>query len=85
MIERVADFGHLRQRNKWRRAVDHQRVAIARRLTPWYVDQPIVIPMDFSLPDDKLWQWIEDKASNLPGFRPVEEWRAGIAERMRRR
>ncbi len=53
--------------------------------TPWYVDQPIVIPTDFSLPDDELWQWIENKASKLSGFQPVEEWRATIAERMRRR
>ena len=50
--------------------------------TPWYVDQPMVIPMDISLPDDALWAWIETEARKLPGFKPVAEWREEIARRM---
>ena len=53
--------------------------------TPWYVDQPMVIPMDMSLPDDELWAWIEDTARKLPGFKPVEEWREEITRRMAKR
>ena len=27
--------------------------------TPWYVKQPLRIPMDMRLPDDELWAWAE--------------------------
>ena len=50
--------------------------------TPWYVDQPMIIPMDMSQPDDKLWAWIEETARKLPGFRPVEEWQEQMRQRM---
>lgn len=50
--------------------------------TPWYVTQPLRIPMDMSLPDEALWQWAEDNARKLPGFRPVEEWRADLEKRL---
>jgi len=50
--------------------------------TPWYVDQPMVIPMDISLPDDRLWAWMEETVRTLPGFKPVEEWREEISARM---
>jgi catechol-2,3-dioxygenase len=52
--------------------------------TPWYVDQPLRIPMDMSLPDADLWKWAEDGARRLPGFKPVAEWEAEVARRMGR-
>jgi catechol 2,3-dioxygenase-like lactoylglutathione lyase family enzyme len=51
--------------------------------TPWYVEQPLRIPMDLSLPDAELWKWAEDTARRLQGYRPVEEWRADLAARIR--
>ena len=51
--------------------------------TPWYVTQPLRIAMDMSLPDEALWKWAEDHARKLPGFRPVEEWRADLEKRLR--
>jgi len=51
--------------------------------TPWYVDQPLRIPLDMSLPDAAMWAQVEAQARKLPGFKPVEEWRAAIARRMR--
>ena len=50
--------------------------------TPWYVHQPLRIPMDMNLSDAALWARVEAEARRLPGFRPVEEWRAAIARRM---
>ena len=50
--------------------------------TPWYVAQPLRIPMDMSLPDAELWDWAEGEARKLPGFKPVEEWRSDIKGRM---
>lgn len=52
--------------------------------TPWYVDQPMRVPMDMSLADDALWQWAEKTARRLPGYKPVEEWRAQLANRISR-
>lgn len=51
--------------------------------TPWYVQQPLVVPVDLSLDDDAVLQQVEAHARALPGFEPVEQWRARIAERMR--
>ena len=50
--------------------------------TPWYVEQPLRIPMDMKLSDAQLWSWAEAEARKIPGFRPVEEWRAEMARRM---
>jgi hypothetical protein len=44
--------------------------------TPWYVEQPVRVPLDLSLPDAELWAWVERDARGRPGFKPVEEWRA---------
>ena len=52
--------------------------------TPWYVDQPMRIPMDMSMPDADLWKWAEDGARRLPGFKPAAEWKAEVAARMGR-
>lgn len=51
--------------------------------TPWYVDQPMRIPMDMSLADEALWQWAEKTARTLPGYKPVEQWRADLANKIR--
>ena len=50
--------------------------------TPWYVRQPLRIPMDLSLPDAALWAWAEAEARRQPDFQGVEEWRAQIARRI---
>jgi catechol-2,3-dioxygenase len=50
--------------------------------TPWYVQQPLRIPMDMNLSDDELWKWAEAEARKQPGFKPVAEWRAEMARRM---
>src|SRR4051812_44882467 len=50
--------------------------------TPWYVKQPLRIPMDMRLSDDELWKWAETEAKKQPGFERVEDWRAEMARRM---
>jgi len=50
--------------------------------TPWYVRQPLRIPMDLALPDAELWAWAEAEARKQPDFQPVEEWRARMARRI---
>jgi len=46
--------------------------------TPWYVQQPLRIPMDMKLADAELWDWAEREARKQPGFKPVEEWRSEL-------
>lgn len=46
--------------------------------TPWYVQQPLRIPMDMKLSDAEIWGWAEREARKSPGFRPVEEWRTTL-------
>lgn len=50
--------------------------------TPWYVSQPLRIPMDMSLSDAQLWAWAEGEARKLPGFKPVGQWQDEMARRM---
>src|SRR5439155_12731394 len=50
--------------------------------TPWYVQQPLRIPMDMSLSDKELWSWAESNARGLPGYQPVEHWSADLAKRL---
>ena len=51
--------------------------------TPWYVPQPLRVPLDMGLADNELWAWAEREARKQPGFRPVEDWRAEMARRMK--
>jgi catechol 2,3-dioxygenase-like lactoylglutathione lyase family enzyme len=50
--------------------------------TPWYVTQPLRVPLDLSLDDDALMRHVEAYARTLPGFRPRAQWRAEMAQRM---
>jgi len=51
--------------------------------TPWYVRQPLRVPLDMGLADNELWAWAEREARKQPGFKPVEDWRAEMARRMK--
>ena len=51
--------------------------------TPWYVKQPLRVPMDMEMSDSELWAWAEREAKKMPGFRPVEEWRSEISKRIK--
>lgn len=50
--------------------------------TPWYVDQPMRVPVDFDLSDEALMASVERHARALPGFRPRDQWVAEMAKRM---
>lgn len=52
--------------------------------TPWYVEQPVRVPLDMKLPEAEIWAWAERDARSRPGFKPVEEWRAGLAQKLNR-
>lgn len=49
---------------------------------PWYVSQPLRLPVDLGPDDDTLMTRLEAHARSLPGFRPRAEWRAEMARRM---
>ena len=49
---------------------------------PWYVDQPMRVPVDLDADETALMQWLEAHARSLPGFRPRSEWRAEMARKM---
>ena len=50
--------------------------------TPWYVQQPLRVPMDMQLSDAQIWAWAEAEARKLPGFKQVEQWREEVAHTM---
>lgn len=50
--------------------------------TPWYVEQPLRLPMDLERSDEEVWRWAEETARRQPGFRPAETWRSEMARRM---
>lgn len=52
--------------------------------TPWYVEQPVRVPIDMSLSDAEIWAWAERDAHSRAGFMPVEEWRAGLRAKLAR-
>jgi catechol 2,3-dioxygenase len=52
--------------------------------TPWYVEQPVRVPMDMKLPHAELWAWAERDARQRPGFKPVDEWRSALRKKLQR-
>ena len=51
--------------------------------TPWYCHQPVRMPMDMTLSDEALWRAVEAEVRKQPDFKPVEEWRAEVASKMK--
>jgi catechol-2,3-dioxygenase len=49
---------------------------------PWYVSQPLRVPVDLLLPDAQIMAQAEAHARSLPGFKPHAQWRAEMARRM---
>lgn len=49
---------------------------------PWYVTQPLRVPVDFNLDDPALLAYVEAHARSLPGFQPRAQWRKAMAQRM---
>jgi len=47
--------------------------------TPWHVAQPCRFPIDFALDDERLRAETERRIRDLPGFRPVEDWKKAHA------
>lgn len=43
--------------------------------TPWHVDQPCRFAIDLQLNDKDLYAFTERQVEQLPGFKPVGEWR----------
>lgn len=49
---------------------------------PWYVSQPMRVPVDLDQSDEALMQMLERHARDLPGFMPRTQWREQMARRM---
>jgi catechol-2,3-dioxygenase len=49
---------------------------------PWYVSQPLRVPVDLAHDDETIMANAEAHARSLPGFKPRSEWRAEMARRM---
>jgi catechol 2,3-dioxygenase len=50
--------------------------------SPWYVEQPMLQPLDLSQSDDEILEATRAAISTSPKFRPVEEWRADFARKL---
>ncbi len=50
--------------------------------TPWYVHQPMRIPVDMSMNDAEMWAFVEGHARSLPGFKPLSEWHAEMDRKL---
>ena len=50
--------------------------------TPWYVPQPLGFKIDLDKPEDELYRETEAHCRELPGFKPMEEWRAEISRKI---
>jgi catechol 2,3-dioxygenase len=51
--------------------------------TPWYVPQPHGVPIDLTLPSERILAEAEQHCRETPGFMPVEAWRAEVQSRLK--
>jgi catechol-2,3-dioxygenase len=48
----------------------------------WYMDQPFLIPLDFSKTDEEIYEQTRALCEKSPGFEPYGRWRERVAKRM---
>jgi catechol 2,3-dioxygenase len=51
--------------------------------TPWYVSQPLRVPLDLDASDDAIWRRVEELCRRSPGYMPREDWEAAMRSRMK--
>jgi len=49
---------------------------------PWYVEQPIIEPLDLSLSDDEILAQTHESFKDQPGFKDVTEWQKELQARI---
>lgn len=49
---------------------------------PWYVTQPVAVPVDLTVPETDIMNRAEAHARSMPGFRSRAQWREEMAQRM---
>jgi catechol-2,3-dioxygenase len=52
--------------------------------TEWYMDQPMLSPLDFSKTDQEIYDLTKSFCERSPGFEPYADWRKKIGARMAR-
>jgi catechol 2,3-dioxygenase len=50
--------------------------------TPWYVPQPCGFKIDLEESEEKIYRFTEEYCRAQPGFKPMEEWRAEISQKI---
>jgi catechol 2,3-dioxygenase-like lactoylglutathione lyase family enzyme len=50
--------------------------------TPWYVPQPMRVPIDLDRPDAQIWQTVDALCQRSPGCVARAEWEAAMREKM---
>ena len=50
--------------------------------TDWYITQPFLIPLDFSLSDAQIIEKTRTMCESSAGYEPYSAWRAKVAKRM---
>lgn len=48
----------------------------------WYIDQPFLIPLDFTKTDEELYEQTRTLCQGSAGFEPYGDWRDRVARRM---
>lgn len=51
--------------------------------SPWYVEQPLIEPLDLSQSDEEIHARTKEAYSGSPSFRPAEEWQAEFGEKLK--
>jgi catechol-2,3-dioxygenase len=50
--------------------------------TPWYVSQPLRVPVDLAKADAAVWEDVHALARSLPGYKSADEWRRELEARI---
>jgi catechol 2,3-dioxygenase len=50
----------------------------------WYIDQPVLTPLDFSLSDEEIKATTKERCEKSPGFEPISSWRDRIGSKMQK-
>jgi catechol-2,3-dioxygenase len=50
--------------------------------SPWYVQQPVLVPLDLAASDEEILQQTHALCQRGPGYQPIQAWRREMAQQM---